>query len=228
VLNSNNSIKWQTGWGTNLGLIASAGQIFDPPFDLGFNGGSTGGPSSLFTKPTYQKGVPGKMRQVPDISWLADPYTGAIIEITLPFIYPQVLETIGGTSVACPMFSALWAIANQEAGVPLGQAAPYLYSMPKSTITDVLAVNSTTNVTDWIYTSAKHADKFNSPAIIGPLENTKAYVTAIWDYPDTADTPYVLSFGTDSGLTVTAGWDNVTGLGTPNGKAFADYFNPAK
>jgi hypothetical protein len=30
------------------------------------------------------------------------------------------------------MFSALWAIANQEAfGGPLGQAAPYLYSMPK-------------------------------------------------------------------------------------------------
>jgi hypothetical protein len=28
------------------------------------------------------------------------------------------------------MFSALWAIANQEAGAPLGQAAPYLYSLP--------------------------------------------------------------------------------------------------
>jgi hypothetical protein len=30
---------------------------------------------------------------------------------------------------------------------------------------------------------------------------------------------YVLTFGTDSSL-VTPGWDNVTGLGKPNGTAF--------
>lgn len=228
ALNANNTIAWQTAWGTNEGLIASAG-ILDPPYDFGFNFGSTGGPSSLFPKPSYQVGVPGTMRQVPDISWLADPFTGAIIEITQPFIYPQVLEVYGGTSLACPMFSGLWAIANQEAGTPLGQAAPYLYKMPKGTITDVAAVNSKTNVSDWIYTSSTHIDKFYSPQIVGPLENSYYnYVSAIWDYPDTQDTTYVISFGTDSHLTVHAGWDNSTGLGTPNGEAFANYFNPAK
>ncbi|MCU1294619.1 MAG: hypothetical protein JWP08_3469, partial [Bryobacterales bacterium] len=58
-------------------------------------------------------------------------------------------------------------------------------------------------------------------------EHERVY-SAIWNYPGLADTPFVLTFGTDSGLTVTKGWDNVTGLGTPNGKAFADNFNPAR
>jgi subtilase family serine protease len=228
ALTASNTIAWQTGWGTNEGLIAS-GSIFDPPLDFGFAFGSTGGPSALFSKPSYQVGVPGTMRQVPDISWLADPFTGGIIEITQPFVYPQVLTVYGGTSLACPMFSALWAIANQEAGTPLGQAAPYLYKMPKGTITDVVAVNSKTNVIDYVHTNPTHIDKFYSPSIAGPLENSYYnYVSAIWDYPLTQDTPYVVTFGTDSHLTVHAGWDNSTGLGTPNGKAFADYFNPAK
>lgn len=229
ILNANNTIKWQTAWGTNEGLIAEGLPPFDPPLDFGFAFGSTGGPSSYFAKPSYQKSVPGTMRQVPDISWLADPFTGGIIEITLPFVYPQVLQVYGGTSLACPMFAGLWAIANQEAGAPLGQAAPYLYSMPRGTITDVVAVNSSTNVYDWVYTSPTHADKFYSPSIVGPLENSYYnYVSAFWDYPDSQDTTLVITFGTDSGLTVHAGWDNSTGLGTPNGQSFADYFNPAK
>jgi len=54
----------------------------------------------------------------------------------------------------------------------------------------------------------------------------------------------VLSFGTDcstlpaaeldgttcnrsTALYTKVGWDNVTGVGTPNGKAFADVFKPA-
>jgi hypothetical protein len=32
----------------------------------------------------------------------------------------------------------------------------------------------------------------------------------------------VFTFGTDSSLTTGPGWDNVTGLGTPNGAAFVD------
>jgi subtilase family serine protease len=70
-----------------------------------------------FPKPSYQKGfVPGKYRQLPDVSWLADPFTGAVILISIPGQVPeQVYQVVGGTSLATPMFSALWAIANQEA-----------------------------------------------------------------------------------------------------------------
>jgi hypothetical protein len=31
---------------------------------------------------------------------------------------------------------------------------------------------------------------------------------------------FVLTFGTDTSLTTAPGWDNVTGLGTPNGLKF--------
>ena len=227
ALNKDFSIKWQTGWGNNETLLASGGFVFDPPLNFGFTFGSGGGASGFYSKPWYQRNLPGKFRQLPDISWVADPFTGPIIEVTIPGVYPQILEVIGGTSASCPMFSALWAIANQEAGVPLGQAAPYLYSMPKGTITDVLPVGSPTNVTAAVSTSPKHTDTFSATALAEPLVNTKVFYSAIWNYPGIADTPYVLTFGTDSGLTVTPGWDNVTGLGTPNGKAFADYFNPA-
>ena len=37
---------------------------------------------------------------------------------------------------------------------------------------------------------------------------------------------FVLTFGTDSSLVVAPGWDNVTGLGTPNGVAFVNAIAP--
>ncbi len=85
---------------------------------------------------------------LPDISWLADPFTGGAIAITEAGVYPSLQSfPVGGTSLATPMFSALWATANQEAAVPLGQAARHLYSMPASTISDVVPVGSPNNVT---------------------------------------------------------------------------------
>ena len=100
-----------------------------------------------FPKPAFQKSLAGKYRQLPDIAWLADPYTGVVIAISVPGQIPELVWQVwGGTSVACPMFSGLWAIANEEAGTPLGQAAQYLYSLPPGAIRDVVPVASTTNV----------------------------------------------------------------------------------
>jgi len=227
-LNSSNRIVWQAGWGTNLTPIDSEGEILDPPTDFGFfNFGSGGGPSAVLAKPAYQASLSGAYRQLPDISWLADPYTGGVIVISEPFQNPeQVYEVYGGTSLACPMFSALWAIANEEAGVSLGQAAPYLYTLPASAITDVTPVTSATDVTAAYEESATVVDHYTAAQLAGPLENTTEFVTAIWNYPLYEDTVYILSFGTDSGLTTAPGWDNVTGVGVPAGKAFADYFKP--
>jgi hypothetical protein len=125
------------------------------------------------------------------------------------------------------MFSALWAIANQEAGVPLGQAARYLYSMPPGTITDVLPVGSSNNVSGSVTDPIFGARSFSAGSLAAPLEGTTIYYSALWDYPLYQNTTYLLTFGTDTGLQTAPGWDNVTGLGTPNGQAFADYFNPA-
>jgi subtilase family serine protease len=127
------------------------------------------------------------------------------------------LAGIGGTSLACPIFSALWAIADQAAGAPLGQAAPLLYRLPATAITDVIPVNSTTNVSGIIVDSSGETD-YSPGALLAPLDTTTQYVSTLWNLGSGI---YVdLSFGTDSSLTVTPGWDNVTGLGVPNGVAF--------
>ncbi len=225
ALNSNNTIAWQSGWGTNENLLAEGAYVNDAPATTGyFNFGSGGGPSGFYAKPSYQSKLKGNARQLPDISWLADPFTGAYIAISEPFTEPEITyQVYGGTSLACPMFSALWAIANQVAGQPLGQAAPYLYNMPASTITDILPYASKTNVTGKVTTSSG-TTSYSANSLVQPLEGTSSYVSTIWNYPLLEDTAILLTFGTDSGLKTTKGWDNVTGLGVPNGQAFAEYF----
>jgi subtilase family serine protease len=255
ALNSDNSIAWQDGWGNNEVVLSEAGFIPDPPEAFGFIGGAGGGPSNCafqdanfnclggFPKPWFQKKLPGKTRQVPDVAWLADPFTGVAILISVPGQLPeQVWQVWGGTSVACPMFSALWAIANQEAGVPLGQAAPYLYSMPAGTIADIVPVSSKSNVTASVQESATLTNKYNAKATLGG-NAPGSYVSAIWDYPSELDTSLVISFGTDcsaegpveffgtlctdpTALHTKVGWDNVTGVGVPNAQAFANAFAP--
>jgi subtilase family serine protease len=252
ALKSTGAIAWQAGWGNNEILLAEEGAIADPPESFGFIGGSGGGPSTCatqdssgdclagFPKPSYQKGVPGRFRQLPDVSWLADPYTGAAIAISIPFQEPSLVwQVYGGTSLATPMFSGLWAIANQEAGAPLGQAAPYMYKLPAGTVYDIVPVTSKTNVTGSIQESAGVTTTYTAAQLLG-AGAPKDFVSAIWDYPAIEYTPLIISFGTDcdasatfgtpcnssSALTTKKGWDNVTGVGVPNGKAFADSFAP--
>ena len=225
ALNTDNSIAWQAGWGTNEILLAETGFVPDPPDNFGFDFGAGGGPSGYFAKPKYQKGVAGKFRQVPDIGWLADPFTGVVILISVPGQLPeQIWQVYGGTSVAAPQFSALWAIANQEAeaggAAPLGQAAPYLYSLPAGAVYDIVPQTSKTNVKGSIKESAT-TTKYTAAQVAGV---TGSFVDAIWDYPWEAQTAVAVTFGTDSGLKTKKGWDNVTGVGTPNAQAFADSF----
>jgi hypothetical protein len=53
--------------------------------------------------------------------------------------------------------------------------------------------------------------------LAGPLENSPKFYSAFWGFGLGAF--FNLTFGTDSSLTTSAGWDNVTGMGTPNGLA---------
>jgi hypothetical protein len=54
---------------------------------------------------------------------------------------------------------------------------------------------------------------------VEPLQDTTKFFSAFYNEPSSGYW-YVLSFGTDSSLTVTSGWDNVTGWGTPAGLTF--------
>ena len=71
-----------TSWGDTLTFLACGDEVFDPPQPLGLIGGGGGGESVFWTKPSWQSSLPGKNRQVPDVSALADPYTGIPIVIT--------------------------------------------------------------------------------------------------------------------------------------------------
>jgi subtilase family serine protease len=233
ALNADNAIIFETGWESYASLLDYGANVQNPPtpgsFEVGsaFQGGSGGGPSGYFSKPSYQKTIPGAHRQLPDISWLADPFTGVAVYITVPFQYPpQEWVAVGGTSVSCPLFSALWAIANQEAGTALGQAAPYLYSMPADTITDIVPHASSHNVAGTVTNYDGTVDSYDAAAALGITEpQFGEFYSVLWDEPLEAGFNSILSFGGDYILKVKAGWDDVTGLGTPNAKAFADWFH---
>ncbi|HLX86591.1 MAG TPA: S53 family peptidase [Terriglobales bacterium] len=218
-LNGDKSIKFQTGWGMNFARIANPtpNPPTIPPLLFGFQGGAGGGVSTFFAKPSFQSSLPGSFRMVPDISMEADPETGIEIIVT-PDSVPgdqQFVEVFGGTSLSAPMFSALWAVTNQVAGVPLGQAAPILYSLTGGAITDVTDLTSPFNVAGVIFNPPNPPTLESPDALAAPLDGTTNYISALFQSPSSTRWD-VFTFGTDSSLTTGPGWDNVTGLGTPN------------
>src|ERR1700733_10377777 len=109
---------------------------------------------------------------------------------------------------------------RREAG-RWGQAAPLLYELGRNAITDVNVVPLDTllDVNGLILNPpAKPLILEPAPALAQPLENTSFFVSALFQ-GSTSDW-FVLTFGTDSSLVTGPGWDNVTGLGTPNGAKF--------
>ena len=107
---------------------------------------SGGGYSHVFTKPSYQNSLPAgstpidTMRGVPDVSLQASALTGALVYISLPPDGQSGLNCgtspcstgwydIGGTSLSCPQWAGLVAMAAQENGAGLGLINPALYKI---------------------------------------------------------------------------------------------------
>ena len=226
ALNPDNTMAFQTGWGTNLTRLANPISTHSspviPPLIFGFQDGAGGGTSADFAKPAFQSGLPGNARLVPDISMLADPQTGA--ELIETFNGVTEVGVIGGTSLATPLFSAVMAIASQKAGHGLGQAAALVYNLPAGAVTDVVPISAPTNAHGTI-TTASGTITLAPEQLAGPLGNTTVFYAPLFNSP--ASTRWdVLTFGTDSSLTTAVGWDNVTGVGTPNGQAFVNAIAP--
>jgi subtilase family serine protease len=232
-LDKHNNIELQTGWGNNATAIAFGPTAPPPPLvptvPLGFLEGAGGGTSVVYAKPAFQDRLPGQFRLVPDISMNADPQTGVELIVT-PDSIPgdqAFVFVAGGTSLSAPMFSGVWAIANQAnaaiGGGSLGQAAPLLYELFDGAITDVNVnpLETLLDVSGFILNPPTAPFTFESaPALAQPLENTKFFLSAL--FQPASNEWLVLTFGTDSSLTTGPGWDNVTGLGTPNGERFVD------
>ena len=225
-LNPNHSIKLQTGWGNNITRIANyaPNPPVIPPLFEGFIFGAGGGTSGVWPIPPYQASLPGTWRLVPDIAMVADPYTG--VEVIDTEGGETFITVVGGTSLACPTFSGVWAIATQAAGTWLGQAAPILYGLPAGAITDVLNVTGPDNVTGHTHTPPNTNVFYTADELVAPVQGSTDFVSAL--YNGTSTRWYAISFGTDSSLTTAPGWDNVTGLGTPNGANFVTAVAAAK
>jgi len=208
-----------TGWGNDLDYVALGVPVDPPTVDNLFYAGAGGGESLYFPKPFYQKSLPGTGREVPDVSALADPFTGFSIIYTT-FGTKYYVAGLGGTSLASPIFTATWAIADQYNGAPLGFAAPIVAGLKAGHIRDVLPTSALekSDVSGTVYDSNGGTFYSADALFTGVLYSQKNFLSGLWNFGGGAAA--VLSFGTDSSLTVTKGWDNVTGYGEPNGLPF--------
>jgi kumamolisin len=103
-------------------------------FDAPLSQGTAGGVSALFERPDWQAALdPGRgagMRLTPDISAVADPFTGVRI------VFNQQELVGGGTSLSAPLWAGMTAVMNQyladNGGRPVGDLNPVLYEMAEA------------------------------------------------------------------------------------------------
>jgi sugar lactone lactonase YvrE len=134
TLNGDNSYQSETGWGS----LDTASGIFY---------GAGGGVSQFEPEPAYQQGVQTiGNRTTPDVSFVADPNTGAWVADTYNLDASNPWEVVGGTSLSAPAWAGLIAVANQmrvaSGGATLGsdttnEAQQALYSVPTSDYHDI-------------------------------------------------------------------------------------------
>ncbi len=199
---------FETGWGTGLSPLGPSGQHWNPKPPGFYLYGSGGGTSQVFKEPSYQKGVvPNSLahyfgtkagRVVPDIAAVGDPNTGFLVGETQTF--PTGVKygeyRLGGTSLSSPIFAGIMALANQKAGHTLGFINPLLYGQVGGTsaLHDIVDPSKTVAVVRTNYANGVNAH---------------------------AGLTYSLRTMNQTGtLHTTPGYDDVTGLGTPNGWAF--------
>lgn len=120
---------------------------------------SGGGLSSVFSRPSYQDGVAGVVgdqRGVPDISMsagcsgLVDTYQ------SFPGPTPPGWYYVCGTSEAAPLFAGIVALADQEAGHPLGLLNPALYAMAAAHAPGIVDVVQGDNTVRFRQTGSMH------------------------------------------------------------------------
>jgi subtilase family serine protease len=201
---------FETGW-SNGGYLLTSQHTWQ---SLGVVAAAGGGPSLLWAEPAYQKGVvpaaltkapgtrAGAARSVPDISADADAAAGGFAVGVLHFpkgggkpTYHQ--RNIGGTSLAAPLIAGMVTAAQQGQAVAFGFLNPVLYKLHgTSAYQDTLPLTS-------------HSPALQR-AIYCPAAICRQNVLVTFD----DQRPNITSQVT------LPGYDNMTGVGTPNGPAF--------
>ncbi|HEY6935155.1 MAG TPA: S53 family peptidase [Marmoricola sp.] len=219
--------------GTSLGVGQANNRVFEFGWETGkqtlkdgawsapfYQYGAGGGTSRLFTQPSYQAGVVGDdmsmgtesggrsqaMRVVPDVAALGDPTTGMLVGETQTAPDGSVVYDyyrIGGTSLASPLYAGMLALAEQQAGHEFGLANPALYQSRAASI-DIKqpATRDQDETTD--PTGAVRPDFVNGVDATDGI----SYTSRLFDY----DQPLTIH--------VRDGYDDVTGIGVPDGQAW--------
>ena len=197
--------EFETAMGNQRSVLSADGSSWTPlPGNWYFGGG--GGTSEDFAQPWYQTfAVPAKLshtlmngtavksahRVIPDVAMNGDLLTSVAVGISNGS--PYVEEGVGGTSVSSPSFAGILADAVQARhGHPLGFANPALY-LRQGLYTDVTA-----------HPAAAHIGS-------QPLS-----VVLDRGFSGTTRVARLYTIGTDFGLSAGRGFDNATGLGSPN------------
>ena len=196
-----NNYLFEQGWGTGKSVLTSGAWAPNPPAYL-YGGG--GGTSRLFAQPAYQKNVVpttisnyfhnGPHRAVPDVAMVGDPSTGFLVGQSQTFPDGKIRYSeyrIGGTSLSSPLFAGVIAVADQLVGGSLGFLNPKLYQLAGTPAYRDIASQ---RVTDGVV-RVDYNNRF-----------------------DNADglTASLRTFNQTGTIFTRPGYDDVTGLGTPN------------
>jgi subtilase family serine protease len=202
---------FETGWSTGLSVIKQGQWVIHRE-----DGATSGGPSLIWAQPGYQRGVvpralakapgnrPGLVRSEPDLAADADLFTGFSTGLlTFPKHKPPkfIKIPVGGTSMASPLVAGMVADAQQGQPTPFGFTDPVLYRLGGTkALHDVLPSTSGT------------AGLFRGEACRPPFCGHSVSLITFDD-----QNPNMPGY---TGQVTLKGYDNMTGLGTPNGQPF--------
>ncbi len=215
-IGKNREYLGEDAWGTGKSTLKNG--VWDPAPPGGYVYGGGGGASSLFTQPFYQKGVvPNrfalkagvgvKTRTLPDISMLGDPNTGMLVGQTQTFLDGVRYDEyrIGGTSLSSPLMAGLVAVADQAAGFHHGFINPAAYKL---------------NLTGYVH-------DIKDPTVHYAVRADYGSTDGISD-PSKPLTTSLRSSNQLNTLKIGRGWDDATGVGTPNGVGFLTHLGSAR
>jgi subtilase family serine protease len=207
---SHNQRLFETGWSSGLSGLSKG--TWTAPFE---DGATSGGPSLIWAEPGYQRGRvpkalvtppgnrPGLVRSEPDIAADADLFTGfatGLLNFPKNKAPKLMLITVGGTSMASPTVAGIVADAQQGQRKAFGFTDPVIYRLGRTrAIHDILP---STSRTPGLYRGEACTQSFCGGVSL-----------IIFD-----DQSYNMEGY--SGQVTLKGYDNMTGVGTPNGQAF--------
>jgi subtilase family serine protease len=210
AVGQHNQRLFETGWSSGRSAAKNGNWVLKRE-----DGATSGGPSLIWAQPGFQHGIvpkalakasgdrPGLVRSEPDIAADADLFTGFSTGLlSFPKNKPPHFfrVPVGGTSMASPLVAGMIADAQQGQHTPFGFTNPVLYRLNGTqAIRDILPSTSAT------------------PGLLRGVVCNVQFCGA----------PSLITFDDQSpnmpgytGQVTLKGYDNMTGIGAPNGQPF--------